>query len=78
MRVRFYGRLADAIGREAEIDAPPGCSVGEVRRRLAASHGGVSGTLGRSRALVASLFVGDDRLIGPEEELEFLPPVSGG
>ena len=78
MRVRFYGRLADTIGREAEIDAPPGCSVGEVRRRLAASHSAAAGALGRSRAFVAATIVSDDRLIAPEDELEFLPPVSGG
>ena len=78
MRVRFYGRLADAIGREAVIDAPDGSSVGEVRRRLVASHSAAANTLARSRAFVAATIVDDERRMAPEEELEFLPPVSGG
>ncbi len=77
MRIRLYGRLADAIAPEFEL-AARGCSVGEVRRRLAAEHANVAGPLARSRAIIADRFVSDDQPVGDSEELEFLPPVSGG
>lgn len=78
MKVLFYGRLADAIGREIEVAAPRGCSVGEVRRRVAASHGAAAAELDRSRTLIADRLVGDDQPVDEADELEFLPPVSGG
>ena len=75
--VRFYGRLADAIG--AEIDLPAAnLSVGEVRRILATAHCEAAAALGRSRALIGDCAVGDDRVVGSADRLEFLPPVSGG
>ena len=38
MKVLFYGRLAETIGRDLDIDAAPGCSVAELRDRLIAEH----------------------------------------
>ena len=78
MKVLFYGRLADAIGREIEVAAPGGCSVGDVRRRVAASHVAAAAELDRSRTLIADRLVGDDQPVDEADELEFLPPVSGG
>lgn len=77
MIVRFYGRLADAIGSEIEL-AAAGCSVAEVRTRLASEHPNAAGSLGRSRALIAGSVAADERLVGEADDLEFLPPVSGG
>ena len=77
MRIRFYGRLGDAIAPEIEL-AAAGRTVGEVRRRLATDHAAAAGSLEASRALIAGRVVGDDQPIGEAEELEFLPPVSGG
>ena len=78
MKVLFYGRLADAIGRDIEIEAGRACSVAELRRRVAASHPDAADALGRSRAAIASVLVGDEHLIAPADQVEFLPPVSGG
>jgi molybdopterin converting factor small subunit len=75
--VRFYGRLADAIGPEIDL-AAAGISVGEVRRMVAAEHSAASAALGRSSALIGDCAVGDDRVVGEADQLEFLPPVSGG
>ena len=77
MRIRLYGRLSDAIGPEIEL-AAAGATVGDVRRNLAERHTGAASTLERSRALIADCFVGDERLVGEADRLEFLPPVSGG
>ncbi|HEX6783485.1 MAG TPA: MoaD/ThiS family protein [Sphingomicrobium sp.] len=77
LKVVFYGRLTDLIGREVGLDAAD-CSVAEIRRHLAANHPAAAEALARSRALIGSAVVEDDRRVGAEEELEFLPPVSGG
>ena len=77
MRIRLYGRLGDAIGRETQVDAPDGSTVAEIRRLLAASYPAVTETLARSRACTGDRLVRDDER--PESDiLEFLPPVSGG
>lgn len=78
MKVLFYGRLADAIGPDIEIEAGGACSVAELRRRVAASHPDAADALGRSRAVIASAMVGDEHVIAAADQVEFLPPVSGG
>ena len=80
MKVLFYGRLAEAIGPELEIDAPPGCSVGQLRDRLVAEHPEAEQPLRSRRALacVGDSLVHDTYVLGADERIEFLPPVSGG
>jgi molybdopterin converting factor small subunit len=77
LRIRLFGRLADAIGPEIEMSVA-GATVGDVRRRIAAEHAAAEASLSRSRALIAETFVEDERVVREEERLEFLPPVSGG
>jgi molybdopterin converting factor small subunit len=77
LRVRFYGRLSDAIGREINLVAA-GSSVAEIRARLASQHPAATEWLGRSRALIAGSVVTNEHLVGESDDLEFLPPVSGG
>lgn len=78
VKVLLYGRLTDSMGREVHLDAPDGCSVQELRRRVAAVHPYASDQLGRSRALIGGSVVADERRVRAGEEVEFLPPVSGG
>ena len=80
MRLVFYGRLAEAIAPEIELDAPSGCSVAQLRERLAAAYPKAGQALlsRQVRACVASAFVHDDSLVGAADTVEFLPPVSGG
>lgn len=77
MRIRLYGRLGDAIGREMDLDAPDGSTVGEIRQLLMASHPAVTDALARSRACAGDRLVRDHERPG-SDILEFLPPVSGG
>ena len=37
MKVLFYGRLAEMIAPELEIDDVPGCSIEQLRERLIAA-----------------------------------------
>lgn len=78
MKVLLYGRLAEAVGSRVELALEASCSVGEVRRRLAAGHPAVADTFGRSRVFVAQSFVADEQVVSDADEIEFLPPVSGG
>ena len=80
MKVFFYGRLADAIGRELEIELPLGCSIGQLRERLIADHPEAEQPLRniRSRACVDGVLVQDAFVPDLADRIEFLPPVSGG
>ena len=80
MRVLFYGRLAEALGRELEVRADPGWSVKQVRDLLAADYPAIEDVLrGKHvRNFVGDRMVLDDYRLNHGDTLEFLPPVSGG
>jgi molybdopterin converting factor small subunit len=80
VKVKFYGRLAETIGAEVDFAAEPGCSVSELRDRIAAAHPESSEHLcsARARTCVAGVIVRDDYRLRAGETAEFLPPVSGG
>lgn len=80
MKVFFYGKLADAIGPQLDVSIEAPCSVAGLRRHLVASHPAVAEALQdrRVKALVGEAFVADDYTLGPQDEVEFLAPVSGG
>jgi molybdopterin converting factor small subunit len=80
MKVLFYGRLAEAIGAELEVDAQAGCSVAELRDRLLTGHPEIAETLRsrHARAFISDRLVHDDHVLRDGETVEFLPPVSGG
>ena len=77
MRLRFFGRLRHAIGRELEVEVPSHVTDSEqLRAWLGAQHPAL---------LDASVKMAlDDRiLVAPQpiegaREIAFLPPVSGG
>ena len=80
MKVLFYGRLAESIAAEIEVDALPGSSVAQLRERLIADYPEAEQSLRsrRSRACVGDTLVQDDHVLQAAETVEFLPPVSGG
>jgi molybdopterin converting factor small subunit len=80
MRIRFFGRLRDTLGDEREVAAEAGETVKRLRIRLAALHPEAARDLlgPRVRAFVDDRIVGEDFLLGGREQVEFLPPLSGG
>ena len=80
MNVLFFGRLVDAIAPELEIDMSPGISIAELRDQIASRFPDAEHALRgrRVRACVRDTVVADDYLIQAGDEVEFLPPVSGG
>ena len=80
MKIKLYGRLADVVGHELEIECPLSCSIGQLRRKLVNDFPDARGLLldNEVRACVDNHIVGDDYLLSPADTVEFLPPVSGG
>jgi molybdopterin synthase sulfur carrier subunit len=72
-KIAFYGKLAERIGREAEIVLPPeGCTIAALRARY---DGLDRATI---RACVNDETVGEDHVVRPGDRVDFLPPLSGG
>jgi sulfur-carrier protein len=80
MKIRFHGRLADALGRELDLVLEGPCTIGRLRQRIAASFPGAAGLLEdrRVRACVRDELVADDHRVAVTDAVEFLAPVSGG
>lgn len=78
MKVLLYGALADALGKQVEIDVPTGCSIADLRRKLGRDHPHAVQELDRSRAIIGEIAVADDYQTVASDKVEFLPPVSGG
>jgi molybdopterin converting factor small subunit len=80
VKVGFFGRLREALGDEREVPAESGETVARLRIRLAGLHPGAARDLlsPRVRACVGDEMVGEDFLLGGQERVEFLPPLSGG
>ena len=78
MKLIFYGRLADSIGPEIELEVPEGAPVAELRSRLDQRFPGNGFADGRIRACVAGAVVGEDALLRSDQPIEILAPVSGG
>jgi len=72
-KIAFYGKLAELIGREVDIDLPAGgVTIAALRARFSG--------LDRAtvRACVNDETVGEDHVVRPGDRIDFLPPLSGG
>lgn len=80
MNILLHGRLAEAIGPSVEIEAATGCSIAELRARIADGYPAVSATVVdvRARACVDGALVLDDYRVCAGQLVEFMPPVCGG
>ena len=77
MKILFFGRLGETIGREIEVDLPAdGCTVAALRERLAKEHRGLDAA--SVRACIDRAMVPETAHILPGQEVAFVPPLSGG
>ena len=81
MRIGFFGRLGERIGREVDLDLPADtCSVAALRLHLAQLFPVAAADLasGSLRACVDETIVPDTHIVRPGQKVEFFPPLSGG
>jgi len=77
MKILFFGRLGDTIGREIQFDLPDGgCTVAELRAALSRLHGGLAAE--SVRACIDHEIAPETALVLPSHEIAFIPPLSGG
>jgi molybdopterin converting factor small subunit len=75
MRVLFFGRVADQLGRERQVELPSaGCTIAELRRLIAADVLGRPGV----RASIDRQVVGEEAFVRPGAEVAFFSVFSGG
>jgi molybdopterin synthase sulfur carrier subunit len=81
MKILFFGRLGERLGREMEVDVPADVrNIAELRRLLARLRPEAEADfLGQSlRACVDDSIVRDDAPVSGAREIAFFPPLSGG
>jgi molybdopterin converting factor small subunit len=81
MKIFFFGRLAESLGREVDLDVPDaGCTIAELRTRLAGAMPAAADQLSSAtvRACIDQVMVTDDARVLPGHEVAFVPPLSGG
>ena len=79
MRILFFGKLGETIGREVQLALPDDVTtVGQLRRLLAERHPQADLTSPRLRVCVDDSVAGDEEVVRDENEVAFLPPLSGG
>jgi molybdopterin converting factor small subunit len=80
VKIIFYGKLADLLGRELDIEMDRPSTVGAVRSSLIEKHPDATASLqdDRVRACVGCALVSDEHPVTSADRVEFLAPVSGG
>lgn len=81
MKILFFGKLGEAIGREVEMSLEPdGVTIAELRALLASRYPEVAADLCAPglRACVDDTIVGEGFRVGRQASVEFFPPLSGG
>jgi molybdopterin synthase catalytic subunit len=77
--VRLFARCRDLAGAgSVSVALPPGATVAELRRRLAAEHPALAALLPRCAIAVDGEFAEETQPLPRDAEVALLPPVSGG
>ncbi len=79
LRVLFFGRVSDVLGREREAGIPEmGCTVAELRRLISQETGTDILMKPGVRASIDREVAGDDALVRPGAEVALFSLFSGG
>jgi molybdopterin converting factor subunit 1 len=77
--VKLFAAARELAGApEAIVDAAPGATVGDVRRRLAAQCPELASLAARSLLAVNAEYASDATTLAEGDEVALIPPVSGG
>jgi len=79
VRVRFFAALREVVGRDAmEREVPQGTTVGRLLDDLVSEYPRLSPFANVIQVAVNQEFTGRQQRVQSEDEVAFLPPVSGG
>lgn len=79
VRLRFFALLREVVGfEEVEKDVSEGTTTGDLLQELVTEHPKLGQYAGVTQVAVNHEMVGLKHKVQPEDEVAFLPPVSGG
>jgi molybdopterin converting factor subunit 1 len=77
VRLRYFASIRETLGRrEEDLDVPPGSTVSQVWERLLEAQPALAGQ--RYRPAVNQEYAAAETVLHEEDEVVFIPPVSGG
>jgi len=79
IRVLLFARFREAVGAEViEVVLAENGTVKDLRELIAFSRPNLSSLLSRSQIAINGELADDQAVVGCEDEVALLPPVSGG
>ncbi len=78
-RVMLFAAAAEAVGTlSIDVELSPGCTIGELRRKLTEQSPKLSPLLPRMMFAIDAEYATDETNVTPGCEVACIPPVSGG
>lgn len=79
LTIHLFAHARELAGaNRVAIDVPPGSTVADVRAALAASFPALASLLANSAIAVNHDFADATHVVGENDEIAVIPPVSGG
>jgi molybdopterin synthase sulfur carrier subunit len=81
VRVRYFASIREVLGSGEQVELPEGATLGAVRDLLIARSPAHAAALARGKALRCALnqsLSDESAAVGPNAEVAFFPPVTGG
>jgi sulfur-carrier protein len=81
VRVRYFASIREVLGSGEQIELPESATLGAVRDLLIARSPAHAAALARGKALRCALnqsLSDESAAVGPNAEVAFFPPVTGG
>ena len=79
VRMLFFAHLQDvARAHEITVALPSGATVGDAAEMLAARAAGLENLLAHTRVAVNAEFADADTVLSENDEVAWMPPMSGG
>ena len=79
LNVQIFATLAHKMGQsQLEIQLQEGATVGDLTQAIGAQHPAIAPLLERSAVAVNLTYVKSDHVLGADDEIALIPPVSGG
>ena len=78
LKIRTYASVKEMLGESFEIEVDDGCTVEELKKKIAARNPKTAEMINICRFAVNESIVNDKTLIKEDEHVHIIPPSSGG